>query len=118
MQEGIPTATEAWEKLTDEQKEDGEELEALMTFHSLTQAKQEQADIREQLADAIDQLEEEQTYLLEKIQKQPEGAERDKLVKNIKWHQTEINLLLEKAQSKQSSKDEISQAMKDLQKQN
>ena len=36
MQEGIPTATEAWEKLTDEQKEDGEELEALMTFHSLT----------------------------------------------------------------------------------
>ena len=39
MEEGIPTAEEAWEKLTEKQKKDGEELEALMTFHSLTQSK-------------------------------------------------------------------------------
>ena len=89
-----------------------------MTFHSLTQAKQEQLEIREKLADAIDSLEEEQTYLLEQIQKQPEGSERDELIKNIEWHQKEINALLDKASSKSSSMDEISEAMIALQKQN
>ena len=53
--------------LSEGQREDGKELEALMTFHSLTQSKEKQQEIQEKLAEAIDQLEEEQQYLLEKI---------------------------------------------------
>ena len=87
MEEGIPTAEEAWEKLSDKQKMDGKELEALMTYHSLTQSKQTQMEIREKLQVAIDKLEEEQIELLEKIQMQPEGGQKDDLLKNIKWHQ-------------------------------
>ena len=39
-----------------------------MTYHSLTQSKQTQNEIREKLQVAIDKLEEEQVELIEKIQ--------------------------------------------------
>ena len=39
-----------------------------MTYHSLTQSKQTQIEIREKLQVAIDKLEEEQVELIEKIQ--------------------------------------------------
>jgi len=39
MEENLPTAQEAWDKLTEEDKARGTDLEALMTYHSLIDAK-------------------------------------------------------------------------------
>lgn len=40
MEEKIPTAQEAWDKLTEEDKNRGTDLEALMTYHSMMETKE------------------------------------------------------------------------------
>lgn len=67
----VPSDQEAYDNLSDETKEKGMEVEALMTFHSLQEAKKKQQDVRKKLDDAIDLLEEEQEYLLQKIYQTP-----------------------------------------------
>jgi len=54
LKEGLPTPEQAWMNLSDEQKQQGKELEALMTFHSLTEAKTKQKEILHKLQKAID----------------------------------------------------------------
>lgn len=89
-----------------------------MTFHSLTEAKAQQKDIMHKLQRAIDQLEEESIYLLQKLDEMPEGKEKDDLLDNIQWHSDEIQTLLAKASNKYTSALQLDETMDELKKAN
>ena len=58
LEDGIPTAEEAWNRLTEADKKKAKELEALLTLHRVIENKDRQEDLLDKLDEAISSLEE------------------------------------------------------------
>ena len=58
LEDGIPTAEEAWNRLTEADKKKAKELEALLTLHRVIENKDRQEALLYKLDEAISSLEE------------------------------------------------------------
>lgn len=50
------SADEAWQLLSEEDKKQGKDLEALLSYHEIAQSKKRQEDIYEKFDEAIDEM--------------------------------------------------------------